>query len=91
MFFALRNFLLDYTNKKYNINCELENLRDISNSQPEEVQQIREKLWSDKNIIKEYIQENPNNIDKKGKRSNKTRYWNGSKIKLRLSYISGMT
>ncbi len=64
IFFTLRNFLFDYTNKKYNINSELEDFRDINNSQPEEVQQIREKLWSDKNIIKEYIKENPNNIDK---------------------------
>ena len=64
IFFTLRNFLFDYTNKKYNINSELEDFRDINNSQPEEVQQIREKLWSDKNIIKEYIKENSNNIDK---------------------------
>ena len=64
MFFKLRNFLFDYTNKKYNINCELKNVDDINNSQPEEVKQIREKLWSDKKIIKEYIKENPNNISK---------------------------
>lgn len=62
MFFVLRDFLLDYTNKKYNINDELEDCFDIHNSEPEEVQEIREKLWSDKSIIKEYIKENPDDI-----------------------------
>lgn len=63
MFFALRNILLDYTNYKYKINPELEVLSDINNSNPEEVQAIREKLWSDTNIINDYIKENPNNLD----------------------------
>ncbi len=65
MFFTLRNLLLDYTNQKYNINLELEGFNDINNSLPEEVIEIRDKMWSDKNIIKQYIKENPNNLDKK--------------------------
>ena len=82
MFFKLRNFLFDYTNKKYNINCELEDLTDINDSQPEEVQQIREKLWSDKNIIKEYIKENPNNISKEI--IQELENWNEKKINSRF-------
>lgn len=82
MFFKLRNFLFDYTNKKYNINCELENVDDINDSQPEEVKQIREKLWSDKNIIKEYIKENPNNISKEI--IQELENWNEKKINSRF-------
>ena len=82
MFFKLRNFLFDYTNKKYNINYELEDISDINGSQPEEVQQIREKLWSDKNIIKEYIKENPNNISKEI--IQELENWNEKKINSRF-------
>lgn len=82
MFFKLRNFLFDYTNKKYNINCELKNVDDINNSQPEEVKQIREKLWSDKKIIKEYIKENPNNISKEI--IQELENWNEKKINSRF-------
>ena len=64
MFFTLRNILLDYTNYKYKINPELEDLNDINNSEPEEVKEIREKLWSNTSIISDYIKDNPNNLDK---------------------------
>lgn len=63
MFFALRNILLAYTNYKYNINPELEELEDINNSEPEDVKEIRERLWNDTSIINDYIRDNPNNLD----------------------------
>ena len=64
MFFLLRNILLNYTNYKYKINPELEDLIDINNSEPEEVKEIREKLWTNTSIISDYIKENPDNLDK---------------------------
>lgn len=78
MFFTLRNMLLDYTNYKYRINQELEDLMDINNSEPEEVKEIREKLWSNTNVIKDYIKENPNNLDEQS--LNIIAEWNKKKI-----------
>lgn len=78
MFFALKNMLLDYTNYKYRINPELEDLMDINNSEPEEVKEIREKLWSNTNVIKDYIKENPNNLDEQSLKI--IAEWNKKKI-----------
>ena len=63
MFFALKNLLFDYTNQKYNINPELEDLGDICNAEPEEIKEIREKVWNDSSVIKDYIKENPNELN----------------------------
>lgn len=78
MFFALRNILLDYTNYKYRVNPELEDLNDINNSEPEEVKEIREKLWSNANIINDYIKENSNNLDEQS--LNIISEWNKKRI-----------
>ena len=63
MFFVLKNLLLDYTNKKYKINNELEDIMDVSQAEPEEIREIRDKLWEDSNVIKEYLKENPNRLN----------------------------
>lgn len=63
MFFVLKNLLFDYTNRKYHINDELEDFEDICEAQPEDIIEIREKIWNDKNVIKEYINENPNKLN----------------------------
>ena len=78
MFFALRNILLNYTNYKYRINPELEDLNDINNSEPEEVKEIREKLWSNDNIINDYIKEKSNNLDEQS--LNIISEWNKKRI-----------
>ena len=62
MFFALKNLLFDYINQKYHINKELEDFSDICNAFPEEIIEIRKKLWEDESIINEYIEENPNEL-----------------------------
>lgn len=63
MFFALRNLLLDYTNQKYNINKKLRNFDDICDAESEELIDIRDKLWENPNIIKNYLKENPNKLN----------------------------
>lgn len=78
-FFVLRNFLFHYTNQKFNINNDLENIKDIFDAEPEEMIEIREKLWSDKNIIIEYILKNPDNLDNEN--ISRIRNWNENKIK----------
>lgn len=78
-FFMLRNFLFHYTNKKFHINDKLENIKDIFDAEPEEMIEIREKLWSDKNIINEYILKNPDKLDNEN--INIIRNWNEKKIK----------
>lgn len=78
MFFALKNILLAYTNYKYNVNPELEGLEDINNSEPEEVKEIRERLWNDTSIINDYIRDNPNNLDEQS--LDIISEWNNKKI-----------
>lgn len=63
MFFALRNLLLDYTNQKYNINKKLRNFDDICDAESEELIDIRDKLWENPNIIKNYLKENSNKLN----------------------------
>lgn len=65
IFFALRNLLLDYTNKQYNINKDLEDYEDVARSETDEVIEIRNKIWEDPNVIANYIKENPDNLDEK--------------------------
>lgn len=79
LFFNLKNLLFNYTNQKYRINNELESLDDICNAETEEITEIREKLWSDKNIIIEYTLKNPDNLD--SSYINIIRNWNEKKIK----------
>lgn len=62
LFFVLKNLLLNYTNKKYNINKNIKDLIDISSGTPEDLIPIRNKLWSDDYILKSYIRENPDNL-----------------------------
>lgn len=78
MFFALKNLLFDYTNKKYHINKELEDFTDICDAFPEEIIDIRKKLWEDKSIIDEYIKENPDELNKEFIETIKQ--WNEKKI-----------
>ncbi len=78
MFFALKNLLFDYINQKYHINKDLEDFSDICNAEPEEVREIREKLWNDENIIKNYIKENPNELDEEFMRT--IEEWNKKKV-----------
>lgn len=63
MFFVLKNLLFDYINQKYRINMDLEDFSDISEAEPEEIIEIREKLWNDESMIKNYINENPNGLN----------------------------
>ena len=63
MFFELRNLLLDYTNQKYNINKKLRNFDDICDAESEELIDIRDKLWENPNIIKNYLKENSNKLN----------------------------
>lgn len=78
MFFVLKNLLFDYTNRKYNINSELEDFNDICEAEPDEVKEIRDKLWDDSNVIRNYIRENPNNLNKE--LISIIEEWNKSKI-----------
>lgn len=36
---------------------------DICNAEPEEIKEIREKVWNDSSVIKDYIKENPNELN----------------------------
>lgn len=58
LFFSIKNSLLYYVNEKYKINSKLEDFQDIVEAEPEDVMEIRKKLWSNTNIIKEFIKEN---------------------------------
>lgn len=78
MFFALKNLLFDYTNSKYHINEELEDFTDICEAFPEEIIEIRKKLWEDERVINEYIKENPNELNKEFIETIKE--WNEKKI-----------
>lgn len=78
IFFALRNILLAYTNYKYNVNPELKDFDDINNSEPEEVKEIRERLWNETSIINDYIRHNPNNLDEQS--LDIISEWNNKKI-----------
>ena len=62
LFFDLKNSLFDYTNKKYHINPDLKDIRDICDAEPEEVIEIRNKIWENSTVIPNYIKENPNGL-----------------------------
>lgn len=59
-------YLLNYTNNKYKINKRLFNKLDRKNPiNPEDISEIRTKLWEDNSIIEEYIKNNPQNLQEK--------------------------
>lgn len=78
LFFLLKNLLFDYTNKKYHINPDLKDILDIGDAEPEEVIEIRNKIWEDSTVISNYIKENPNGLSPE--RLSILKEWNKKKI-----------
>ena len=63
LFFELRNLLFLYVNKKYKINPDIRKMIDINLAEPSEMIDIRNKLWTDSNVLKNYIKENPDSLN----------------------------
>lgn len=64
--YELLFYLLDYTNNKYKINKRIINKLDGKNPiNPEEIVEIKDRLWKDNSIIEEYIKKNPQNLQEK--------------------------
>ena len=78
LFFDLKNSLFDYINKKYHINPDLKDIRDICDAEPEEVIEIRTKIWEDKKVIQNYIKENPHHLS--SEHLSILKEWNEKKI-----------
>lgn len=58
-FLRLYNSLLVYVNNKYKIVQNLSHHKDIFDQDPEEVERLKERLYSDPGQIDSYVQENP--------------------------------
>ncbi|MBA1336805.1 MAG: hypothetical protein HPY66_3241 [Firmicutes bacterium] len=55
--------ILEYTNQKYNVASKLKLLGATKPINPNDVVPVRNALWEHDNIIDEYINTNPNNLD----------------------------
>jgi len=58
-FLRLYNSLLVYVNNKYKIVQNLSHYKDIFDQDPEEIERLKERLYSDPGQIDSYVQENP--------------------------------
>ncbi|MDD2469970.1 MAG: SEC-C metal-binding domain-containing protein [Bacilli bacterium] len=63
LFYKLYFGLLTYVNNKYKINKEIQSLIGAIGINPNEIQEIREKLWNNKKVITEYIEKNPHKLN----------------------------
>lgn len=55
--------LLDYVNKKYQINTKLKHMATATDLNPSEVKEIADRLWDDVSVIDEYLREHQGDLD----------------------------
>ena len=60
LFYELWKPLLDFVNKKYRVTNKLQNIAEGRGLDPTEVMKIADKLWSNVEVIDEYVQDNTN-------------------------------
>ena len=64
LFYKLYFALLEYTNNLYNVNPKVKKIYKQLGVNPEDIQDIIEKLWEDKDkIIDDFVKENPYNLN----------------------------
>ena len=57
LFYSLWLPLLDFVNRKYRVNRKLKNLTVTRGLNPADIKKVANKLWSDVDIIDEYLKE----------------------------------
>ncbi len=61
-FYKLYLSLIDYVNQKYEINLDVGKIEKQEETNPELIKDIDDYLWEHKNVIDEYIKDNPLNL-----------------------------
>lgn len=61
-FYKLYLSLIDYVNQKYEINLDVGKIEKQEETNPELIKDIDDYLWKHKNVIDEYIKDNPLNL-----------------------------
>lgn len=67
LFYELWPLVLDYVNKKYNINSAIKNVLHARSLNPQDVKEIADRMWDDVSVIDDFLSKNAGDISEEHK------------------------